>query len=116
MHSPAGRAQHQVSSLPLISLLLYGTVAAALKVVVNRCRHMAVRPVNYIRRTNSDGRKEGVRRAVSATRRGVVHEIEPAPDILLAQRFELVQLGFNLLPRPMQRFDFYVIRVNQLLV
>src|SRR5262249_61416081 len=42
--------------------------------------------------------------------------IEPPPDIVLAERLQLVEMMFDLLPRPVQRLRLHRRRVDQHLV
>src|SRR5213078_472950 len=105
VNGPTRRAEHQIPSLPLVSLPFDSAVTAALKVIIDSGGHMAVRAVNNIRRANRDGGKESMRRAIGATGGRVIHQIKPPSGIALSQVSELVQFSFDFFPGPMQWAD-----------
>ena len=57
-----------------------------------------------------------MRRSISAAGGRVIHQIEPPSDIALPQIPELVQLRFNLFPRPMKWLYLDVIGTDQLFI
>src|SRR5262249_45212715 len=63
--------------------------------------------------TNGKRGKEVRGRAIGPSGRRVIEHVDPAPDVVLAQRSQLVELLFHQLPWPMQRPGFDHRRINQ---
>src|SRR5262245_33217329 len=99
---PPRRREHQVARLPLIAATIDDAATAAMEVVVDRGRDVAMRSVDDPWRTDCDRREEVRRRAVRPTSHRVVEEIQPPPSVSLAERGELVETLLHFHPWPMQ--------------
>src|SRR5262249_50497148 len=92
---------------PFIYLALHGAAPAAVEIVVDGSRCMAVRTIDDLRRPDRDGGEERRCAAVRSSGHGIVHHIQAAADVVLSQRLQLVEVSLHLRPGPMQyvRFD-----------
>src|SRR6266446_1275137 len=90
VNGPARRAQHQIAGLPFVPLSFDRTVSAAVEIIIHGGRNVTMWTVDNVLRTDRDGRKERVRRSVSAASGRVIHQIETPADVALAQIPKLV--------------------------
>ena len=57
--------------------------------------------IDNLRRPDCDGREEARRASVEARRHGVVHHIQTAADIFLAESLQLIEMLLYVGPWPM---------------
>ena len=116
MDRPAGRREHDVARLPLQHLAVDGRAPGAVEVVIDGGGGVAVRPVDDLGRPYRHRGEERRRAAVGAPGHRIVEHVEAPADIVLAERLQLVEMVFDLLPRPVQRLRLHRRRVDQHLV